>query len=100
MAQYRDEIANLNLTDAERTQMLQQYYEQLQQQYGVFLNTALDDAKWIEGEFNVVDHNLINDWDETTLAAVTNFETLEGMQDAFITASGAMVDSLKVTYER
>lgn len=45
MAQYRDEIADLNLTDAERTQMLQQYYEQLQQQYGVFLNGALDDAK-------------------------------------------------------
>lgn len=100
MAQYRDEIADLNLTDAERTQLLQQYYEQLQQEYGVFLTTALDDAKWIEGEFGVIDHNLINDWDETTLAAVTNFETLEDMQDAFITASNVMVDDLEVTYER
>lgn len=100
MAQYRDEIADLNLTDAERTQMLQQYYEQLQQQYGVFLNGALDDAKWIEGEFGVIDHHLVNDWDETTLAAVTNFETLEDMQDSFMAASSAMVDDLKVTYDR
>jgi hypothetical protein len=45
MIQYRDEIANLNLTDEERTQLLQQYYEELQQQYGVFLNTALTDAQ-------------------------------------------------------
>lgn len=45
MIQYRDEIANLNLTDQERTELLQQYYEQLQQEYGVFLNTALTDAQ-------------------------------------------------------
>lgn len=100
MIQYRDEIANLNLTDAERTALLQQYYEQLQQQYGVFLDTALTDAQWIEGEFNVVDHNLINDWDETTLAAVTNFETLEAMQDAFVTASNTMVTDLNSVYKQ
>ena len=98
MAQYRDEIANLNLSDAERTALLQQYYEQLQQQYGVFLDTALTDAQWIEGEFGVVDHNLINDWDETTLAAVTNFETLEAMQEAFVAASNQMVTDLGEIY--
>ena len=100
MAQYRDEIANLNVSDEERVQMLQAYYEQLQQQYGVFLDTALTDAQWIEGEFGVVDHNLINDWDETTLAVVTGFETMEAMQDAFVTASNQMVADLKVTYEQ
>jgi hypothetical protein len=45
MAQYRDEIASLNLTDEERTELLQQYYEELQQQYGVFLDKALKDGQ-------------------------------------------------------
>lgn len=38
IAQYREEVANLNISDAERIQMLQQYYAQLQQEHKI-INT-------------------------------------------------------------
>ena len=99
MAEYRDQIKDLNLTDKERTELLQQYYEQLQQQYGVFLKDALDDAAWITETFDVTDHKLIDGWDDTTLAAVTNFSTLDELQSTFSASSAEMVAGINEAYQ-
>lgn len=45
MREYADSIADLNISDGERVQLLQQYEEQLMQTYGQFLDDALGDAK-------------------------------------------------------
>jgi len=44
MAQYRDEIADLNVTDEERVAMLTDYWNQLMDTYGVLADKALADG--------------------------------------------------------
>lgn len=91
LAQYRDEIANLNVTDEERAQMLQDYWEHLQEEYGMMLDKALADGAWITRTYDVYDHELIDGWDETLLHATTGFDTLEEYMENFMAASGDMI---------
>ena len=95
---YRDMLAGLNVSDEERAQMLSDYYLELQGKYSGFLNKALGDGKWIEGEFDVIDHNLINDWDETVLAHTTGFESLEKYMSAYVENSQKASEDLGKAY--
>lgn len=98
LAQYRDDIAGLNVTDEERAQMLQDYWEKLQGEYGVFMDKALNDGQFIVDTFSVYDHQLMTDFDDTILSMTSGYKTLEDFMKSFLDASQYMMDQTHDAY--
>ena len=98
LAQYRDDIAGLNVTDEERAQMLQEYWEKLQSEYGVFMDKALNDGQFIVDTFGVYDHQLMTDFEDTILSMTSGFSTLEEYLENFLLASQYMMGQTSDAY--
>ena len=94
MAQYRDEIADLNVTDEERVAMLTDYWNQLMDTYGVLADKALADGAWITNTYDVYDHQLIDGWEETVTAGITGINTMEDFMSGFNEAAANLVANL------
>jgi hypothetical protein len=84
---YRDQIAGLNMTDQERKDHLVSYWNQLQGIYGDAFGKAIDDGDWITNTYGVYNHNLVDTFDETTLAITGGYGSLEALMEAFSAAS-------------
>lgn len=83
LADYRDYVAGLDITDEERQERMLAKQQELQEAYGDFLNQALADGAWITDEYGVQNHNLIDSFGETTLGIEGQFNSLNDMLDAF-----------------
>lgn len=97
-AQYKEEIAALNLTDEERAALLQEYWTTLTEKYGSYLDGALEDASWITEQVIGLDHELIDSYDETYLSKFTNTKSMIELEEQFKQASQQMVDEVNNAY--
>ena len=87
MEKFRDEIADADMNDQEKTQALLDYWRQLQEEYGNLTDTALKDGKWITDTYDVSNHELTDSFEETLLSLGTGYQTLEDFMNDFRSAS-------------
>lgn len=97
-AQYKEEIAALNLTDEERAALLEEYWTTLTEKYGSYLDGALGDATWITNQIIGLDHELIDSYDETYLSKFTNTNSMIELEEQFKQASQQMVAEVNNAY--
>ena len=99
MEEYINEISQLNITDQERVDLINNHYAELQETYGVFMNQAIMDADWIVKELQVDEKELINSFDETTLSHVYNIQTMDELNQLYYETTSDLVYQLKDDYE-
>jgi hypothetical protein len=97
-AQYKEEIAALNLTDEERAALLEEYWNTLTEKYELYLNGALEDASWITDQVIGLDHELIDSYDETYLAKFTDTTSMMELDEEFKQASQQMISEVNAAY--
>ena len=100
MEKFRDEIADADMNDQEKTQALLDYWRQLQEEYGNLTDTALKDGKWITDTYDVSNHELTDSFEETLLSLGTGYQTLEDFMNDFRSASATMGDDVAAQYQK
>lgn len=100
MVKFRDEMANADMNDEEKTQALLDYWRQLQEEYGALTDTALKDGKWITNTYDASNHELTDSFEETLLSLGTGYETLEDFMNDFRTSSEIMGDDIAAQYKK
>lgn len=97
---YKEKIADLNLTDEERAQKIKEFQEDWVAHNKDMFQMAIDDAHWIIGEYNGGLDDLIDKFDETILAHETGFTDLEEYMNTFTEASNTMINSVTGAYQQ
>lgn len=96
---YKNEIESLTTLDGEqKAQLLEDYWTQLQNEYGVFLDKALSDGQFIVETYDAYSHELMTSFSDTILSQVTGFQTLEDMMASFAKASEYMMQLVSDAY--
>lgn len=100
MEKFRDEIADADMNDQEKTQALLDYWRQLQEEYGNLTDTALKNGAWITDTYDVSNHELTDSFEETLLSLGTGYQTLEDFMNDFRSASATMGDDVAAQYQK
>lgn len=100
MEKFRDEIADADMNDQEKTQALLDYWRQLQEEYGNLTDTALKNGSWITDTYDVSNHELTDSFEETLLSLGTGYQTLEDFMNDFRSASATMGDDVAAQYQK
>jgi len=91
---YKNKIADLNLTDEERAEKIKEFAEDWVRHNSDMLQMAIDDADWIVTTYDDGLDTLINKFNETVLAHETGFDDLEGYMNTFESSSNTMVTNV------
>lgn len=91
---YKNKIADLNLTDEERAEKIKEFAEDWVRHNADMLQMAIDDADWIVTTYDDGLDTLINKFNETVLAHETGFDDLEGYMNTFESSSNTMVTNV------